>query len=87
MFFVYMLESEVNGDFYKGMTSDMCKRLAEHNEGKSRFTKALVPWKLNYVQVFTTRGEALVEEKRLKRCNKVYLRWLIDQSVNMLNQI
>jgi putative endonuclease len=87
MFFVYMLESEVNGDFYKGMTSDVSKRLAEHNEGKSRFTKALVPWKLVYVQFFATRGEALAEERRLKRCNKVYLRWLIDQPVNKIKQI
>ena len=47
MFFVYMLESEVNGDFYKGMTSDVSKRLAESiMKAKAGSQKALVPWKL-----------------------------------------
>ncbi len=84
MYYVYILESEVNGDFYKGVTGDYQKRLERHNNGESVFTRALRPWKLIFVQEFSTKSEALIQEKKLKRNNKEYLRWLISQPVNIL---
>jgi putative endonuclease len=85
MYYVYILESLVDGDFYKGSSSDYIKRLAEHNNGESQFTRSKMPWKLVFVRTFATKPEALVEEKRIKRCNKEYLRWLIKQPINILN--
>ena len=87
MYYVYILESIVDGDFYKGSTEDYLKRLAEHNSGESKFTKTKMPWKLIFVREFNNKQEALIEEKRLKKCNKEYLRWLILQSQNILNNI
>jgi putative endonuclease len=84
-YYVYILESMVDGDFYKGSTHDYVKRLEEHNSGTSKFTRTKMPWKLVFVQVFGTLREALILEKKLKRCNKDYLRWLIKQPVNILN--
>ena len=85
MYYVYMLESELDGDIYKGITFDYIKRLEQHNEGSSKFTKSKRPWRLIFVQVVQTKKDALQEEKRLKKCNKKYLVWLIGQKVNILN--
>ncbi len=38
MYFVYIIESLADGDFYKGLTTNYLKRLDEHNNGESRFT-------------------------------------------------
>ncbi|MBS1654776.1 MAG: GIY-YIG nuclease family protein [Bacteroidetes bacterium] len=86
MYYVYIIESLTDGDLYKGSTNDYRKRLEQHNKGLSRFTKTKMPWKLVFVQVFESKSEALKEERRLKRCNKKYLLWLINQQVNMLNK-
>jgi putative endonuclease len=58
-----------------------------HNENINDYTKGKGPWRLVFVQQFETRSEALKQEKKLKRCNKDYLRWLIDQPLNILNKI
>jgi predicted GIY-YIG superfamily endonuclease len=44
-----------------------------------------MPWKLIFVIEFESKRDALIEEKRLKRSNKIYLQWLIKQPVNILN--
>jgi len=44
-----------------------------------------MPWKIVFVQEFETKTEALIREKKIKRTNKEYLRWLIKQPVNILN--
>jgi putative endonuclease len=80
-----MIESLVDGDLYKGSTEDFQKRLLQHNSGESQFTKTKMPWRLVFVQKFDSKKDALIVEKRLKRCNKQYLRWLIEQPVNILN--
>jgi putative endonuclease len=85
MFFTYILVNK-EGVYYKGSTSDYKKRLQEHNEGLNTFTRGRGPWKLIFVQSFETRQEALICEKKLKRCNKDYLNWLIDQPVNILDR-
>jgi putative endonuclease len=86
MYYVYILESLVDDDFYKGSTEDIVKRIEQHNNGESKFTSTKRPWKLIFVQVFRTKSEALVQEKKLKRCNKTYLHWLVKQPVNILNK-
>jgi putative endonuclease len=85
MFFTYILVNK-EGIYYKGSTSDYKKRLQEHNEGLNTFTRGRGPWKLIFVQSFETRQEALICEKKLKRCNKDYLNWLIHQPVNILDR-
>jgi putative endonuclease len=86
MYYVYMLESLADGDFYKGSTNDYLKRVQEHNRGENQFTRSKMPWRLIFVQGFETKQEALIQEKKLKKCNKIYLRWLITQPVNILNK-
>jgi len=60
-------------------------RLAQHNENINAYTNGNGPWKLIFVQEFESKCQALIQEKKLKRCNKEYLRWLTIQPVNILN--
>ena len=84
MYYVYILESLKNGDYYKGSTENYLKRFEEHNRGEGQYTKSQCPWKIIFVQIFYNKREALIREKQLKKCNKEYLRWLIQQPQNIL---
>jgi len=54
------------GLIYKGITSDLEKRLNYHNRGRSRWTKRRGPFKLLYSETFQSKTEALKHEKFLK---------------------
>jgi putative endonuclease len=84
MYYVYIIESSATGIFYKRSAADYLKRLKEYNEGLSTYTKGKGPWKLIFVEVFDFIQEALTQEKKLKMCNKEYLRWLLCQPQNIL---
>ncbi|WP_248724525.1 GIY-YIG nuclease family protein [Seonamhaeicola sp. ML3] len=64
--FVYVLISEKDGRFYVGMTSNVEKRLAEHNAGRTKSTKGYRPWKLFFFESLDNREEARKREKYLK---------------------
>jgi putative endonuclease len=66
MFYVYVLWSNKLQKRYVGFTSDLTKRLSEHNSGKSPFTKSGLPWKLIYSEKYSTETEARSREKFLK---------------------
>jgi putative endonuclease len=47
MYYAYILQSESHPDqTYVGSTSDLRKRLGEHNGGKSIHTNKFKPWRL-----------------------------------------
>jgi putative endonuclease len=66
VFYTYVLKSLSHGNRYIGSTNDISKRLAEHNQGKCRYTSGRRPWVLAYFEEFKTRGEAMMREKFLK---------------------
>ncbi len=69
MYYVYIIESSATDIFdilYRGSTTDYERRLKEHEEGLSTYTKGKGLWKLIFVQVFETIQEALIQEKKLK---------------------
>jgi putative endonuclease len=66
MYFVYVLFSKKLNKRYVGSTQDVDKRLSEHNHGKSKFTKAGIPWELIYKESFNTNVEARKREVFLK---------------------
>ena len=83
--FVYILYSESSNIYYKGFTENPDKRLWEHNNDLSRYTAGKGPWKIVYLENFPTKKEALIREKKLKRVNSEYLKWLIRQPQNLIN--
>jgi putative endonuclease len=66
MYYVYALRSLVRNYVYVGMTSDLNRRIVEHNNGENRSTKAYKPFVLFYSEKFETRPEARGREKYLK---------------------
>ena len=74
--FTYILEC-ADGTFYTGWTSDLEKRLTNHNSKKgAKYTRCRVPVKLVYFESFITKQEAQKREyaiKQLKRDQKLQL--------------
>jgi putative endonuclease len=70
--FVYILGSNGNGGpkTYVGWTTDLDRRLAQHNAGTgARSTRGRL-WALLYAERFATREEAMSREWHLKRNRK-----------------
>jgi putative endonuclease len=68
MFYVYLLRSLSNpSKTYIGLTSDLKRRVIEHNERKSPFTKSYKPWKLETYIAFSHEKQAIEFEKYLKQ--------------------
>ena len=67
MFFVYILVSCLDGSLYIGQTSEMKKRLREHNGGRVKVTRSRAPFALGYFEEFGTRREAMWREWELKK--------------------
>ena len=69
-FWVYILQSESTGKLYIGHSSDVQRRLAEHNDmrlGRRRYTRRQPgPWRLCYSEEFASRSEAMHRERFLK---------------------
>ena len=68
MHHVYVLKSQKYESLklYFGCTSDLRKRVSEHNSSKTTSTKYGIPWKLVYYEAFLDKKDALEREKRLK---------------------
>ena len=67
--YVYAIESLMDGRIYVGMTTDLDRRLKEHNGGKTRSTKAYRPWKVLFTEECESRISARSREKFLKGCS------------------
>jgi putative endonuclease len=64
-----------DGKFYTGYTSDIRKRLIEHNSGKVNSTKKRIPFELVYFEYSLNLEDALHREKYLKTTyGKRYIR-------------
>jgi len=66
MYFVYLLQSLRDKRRYIGQTSNLERRLIEHNSGRSPYTRGRGPWELIYHEEYKTRGEAIRREHFLK---------------------
>jgi putative endonuclease len=66
MYFIYVLKSVYFNRYYVGFTSDLERRLLEHNRGKTKSTKFYAPWKILFYETMNTRIEARKREKYLK---------------------
>ena len=66
MHFVYVLYSARFDRSYVGMTANISQRLAQHNSGRTKSTKAFIPWKVVHTELYTSRTEARHREIYLK---------------------
>lgn len=69
--FVYILQSKACNKLYTGITTDITRRVEQHNTGKgAKFTRGGAPWTLVYYRAKSSHSEALVEEAAIKKLSR-----------------
>ena len=76
-FYFYILYSASLNVYYKGFSTDIEKRLEYHLNSKNKFTSKAKDWVIVYVQEFSEKTDALLEEKRLKKLNRKSIEKLV----------
>ena len=66
MIWIYALYSQIRNYIYVGMTSNLDRRIREHNSGKEQTTRAYRPFKLLYSEQCENRLEGRKREKYWK---------------------
>ena len=75
MYYVYVLLSQKDSQFYTGFTKDLRRRVSEHNSGKVPSTRRRIPLDLVYYEASRNESDALHREKYLKTAyGKRYLK-------------
>lgn len=71
MYFVYILKC-ADQTLYTGITTDLDRRIKEHNSLKlgAKYTKVRQPVQLVYSASFANRSEASIEEARIKKLSR-----------------
>jgi len=65
--------------YYIGYTTDLTKRLDEHNAGVSVYVSKASDWVLKYQESFPERELAMKREKEIKnKKSRKYIDWLIS---------
>lgn len=80
--YVYLLCSMKDGKFYVGWTTDVDRRLKEHNAGLTRSTKFRRPFKLVGHETYPSLMAAKKRERTLKHCprmNALFKKRLLNQ--------
>ena len=80
------MKSFKNRRIYIGYSTDVHKRVIEHNENKVISTRGKGPWKLVYFESFLSKEDALKREKLLKNYGSA-LGHLKKRISNSLSQI
>ncbi len=65
-YYVYVLQSTKDNNFYVGYTIDINSRIKQHNSGESFSTKSRKPFKLVYCEICLSNKDATSREKYLK---------------------
>ncbi|MDO9614250.1 MAG: GIY-YIG nuclease family protein [Bacteroidota bacterium] len=88
MFYTYILQSEIDKSYYIGHSSDINKRLEYHNQGLSKYTSKKIPWKIVYIDFFSTKQEANRRELFIKKQrNRTFYSRLISSNSNRIHQL
>ena len=66
MYYIYVLQSKKDKNWYTGYTDDLRKRFKEHNENKVYSTKSRGPFELIYYEACLNQQDATSREKYLK---------------------
>ena len=82
MYYVYVLKNKKRGIYY-GYTSNLEKRLKEHNTNHSGYT-GKGEWECIYYEAYKDEKDARRREKALKGSGHTR-RWLKDKIENSLN--
>ena len=65
-YYTYILKSRKDGKLYTGSTKDLRKRLKQHNDGLSTYTKGRGPFDIIYYEACLLEDKARSRELYLK---------------------
>ncbi|GGK28960.1 hypothetical protein GCM10007962_24000 [Yeosuana aromativorans] len=84
-YYVYILKCSDN-TYYTGITSNLDKRVIEHNSGKHKdsYTHSRRPVSLVFYAEFTEPTKAIETEKQIKKWSKAKIEALINNEFEML---
>jgi len=80
--YIYLIRSRLDGSCYVGWTTDVARRLVEHNAGLSSFSRRKRAWQLIGVERCANPTTTKARERALKRSLRQM--WLFKK--RMLNQ-
>ena len=86
MYYVYILECD-NAFFYVGLTSDVQRRLFQHQNHESLHTKRYKTVKLVCTEEFYIRSDAEKRERQLKGWSKAKKKALIQGDTKLLENL
>ncbi len=72
MHYLYVIKSSVDNGLYISQTSDLRRRLLEHNSGNNISTKHRSPFTLVYYEAYADKSDACAREMKLKKFKKGY---------------
>ena len=83
MYYVYLLQSQKDKLFYTGFTTDLDKRIEEHNKKYQSATQHRTPFQLIYCEWCLCKEDAIARERYLKSgMGKRYLRNRVKYYLN-----
>ena len=65
-YWVYALWSESHDKIYVGFTNNLERRLSQHANGESTYTRKFRPWQCFFTEMASTKEEALKKETYYK---------------------
>ncbi len=84
-YYVYVIQGLKDNQWYTAYTSDLRKRLQEHNKGYDFSTRNKRPWKLIYYEASSDEKDAKARGKYLK--SGMGKRYLNNRLKSFLNKV
>lgn len=79
MNYTYILKCS-DGSYYTGWTTDLERRVREHNSGRgAKYTRGRRPVKLIYQESFSDKGSAMRREYEIKKLNRAQKESLLEK--------
>lgn len=72
MFYMYLLKSKKDGNFYIGYTNSLKRRLSEHQQGSVLSTRSRRPLELVYFEGYKSEDDARHRESNLKLRSRAF---------------
>ena len=66
MYIVYIIQSKIDKRLYKGLTTDLDRRIKKHNSRRTKSTRPYKQWNIVYFEEYSSKEEARKREQFFK---------------------